>query len=784
MLKKVLSFLCVALILVSGLTLSPKDVVKGAASYFDEQILFTSGQDGYTLYRIPGVVITSNGTIIAYCEAREGRNDLDPLDVILKRSTDGGDTWQTRVKIADGVSTGDTMNNPIMVAEKNNGNVHFFYCKNYNEVYYRKSTDHGVTWSAPINMTSLFNQYKAEYNWLTIGTGPGHGIQLENGRLLIPFWFSDSTEISSVSTIYSDDSGMTWNRGEVIMNTPTTGGIGEPVVVQLYDDSVMMNLRNASTEKLRAKTISSNGISTWSIPALEDELTDPACFGSIQRLTDKSGYHNNRILFSNINNPTSRSNLTVKMSMDEGESWTYSKTICTDRSAYSDLNVSADKNTIFCLYEKGLGTETYKYLALARFNLEWLTNGEQSLDPISGPAPTIPVAPSPNIDEHWNSLSAWTTGGGGTRVIQPQGQLHIADNTGTGVHVDMNNISIPQSYTLEFKAKINNFTSGDINTSPYPTTLGTKVRDGVYMLKLDFRTNGIYATTNFNTWSQVKAITIDTNWHEWKVAVKHGIAEVFMDGVSQCKFAMASSTAGDHMQHTALGTSADSVDAQVEYTRLYTGEPKSAPVGIWNLNETSGTVASDSSGNLNSGAVNGAVWATGYKSNGLGFDGVNDFVDVGNKSNLQFGIGDFTASAWVKTDTISSDRFIFWYGDVGNDKPQWWVKLVSGNISFAIDGISNPGSNSVVTNNAPVSVGQWTHVTVIRKNQEIKIFINGTENNTGISSNIPDVTSTSNSLTIGKDKNGTTRYWDGMIDEVRLYDRALSNAEVQAVYNQ
>ncbi len=752
--------------------------------YFTEQNLFTKNQGGYTLFRIPGIVVTGNGTVIAYCEARAGRNDRDPMDILMRRSLDGGSTWQSSVKLADGVSTGDTINNPLMVAEKDSGTVHFFYCFDYSKVYYRKSTDHGATWSSPVEMTGLFNGYKTEYDWVAIGTGPGHGIQLSSGRLLIPCWFADSetSGISVVTTIYSDDSGATWHRGGILHQDAVTKNLNEPVAVELADGSVMMNIRNSSTEKLRAVTTSATGIGGWSAPVLDQALYDPTCFGSIARLTDESGYYTNRLIFSNINNPDGRSNLTVRMSMDEGETWAYSRPIASGRAAYSDLAVSADRKTIFCLYEKGQGTETYQYLTLARFNLEWLTNGEQSLDPLSGPPVTYPQPPETNVDEHWNSLSAWTTGGGGSRSISPAGQLKLSDATGTGVHVDKNVIEIPQSYTLEFKAKITDFTSQSINNEPNPTSLGTKVRDGVYMLKLELRADGIYATTNFNAWAKVKDVAIDTGWHAWKVVVNHGMAQMYMDGQWQCRFPLAPSTASDHMQHSALGTSADAVSAQVEYTRLYTGEAKAAPVGRWRLNESSGSTAADSSGNGNNGAVIGAVWAAGYQSNGLRFDGVDDYVDAGNLSCLQFGKGDFTAAAWVKPDAIGGDRFVFWYGDVGNDKPQWWLRLIGGDAQFAVDGTSNPGSNSAVTASAPFAAGQWTHVAVTRSGHELTVYINGVKSAGSVCTNVPDVSSTSGTLTIGRDKNGVTRYWDGMMDEVVVYDRALSGGEVYGLY--
>ncbi|MGG1513828.1 sialidase family protein [Paenibacillus oryzisoli] len=968
---KLLTITGAAALILAGSLVAPGQPAQAAeAPFYNETVLFESTVDGYAQYRIPGVVVTGNGTVITYAEARKTTSDWADIDIYMRRSTDGGATWEPRVKLVDGVTTANTINNPVMIAEKNSGTVHFLYCKEYNQAFYRKSTDNGATWSAPVEITSVFNQFKTEFNWAAFATGPGHGIQLNNGRLLVPVWLTLNTSHAPgvVSTIYSDDGGATWNRGEILWDTPDIPSPNETTSVQLTNGSVMLNMRNSTTvSPSRSSAVSLNGSSEWTTPKLEPSLPDPNDYGSIVRFTDQSGFYSNRLLFSNTNNPGDRSNLTVKMSMDEGSSWTYSKVLAATGAAYSDLAVSNDKKTIYCYYEKWNGTLKYHYLVLARFNLEWLTDGEQSLDPLSGPAPSFPAIPTVNMDEPWNNASAWSVSGGAT--ISPAGQLSLSSNTGTISSVNRTDLSIPQTYTLEFKAKIDDFTNGAIGVSPYPASLATKIGDGKYRLMLDFRTDGIYVIDNYGEWRQLKAVALNSSWHVWKVAAQHGVAEVYMDGVSQGRFAMQSGNYGDVVQHWVLGTSsdaasahleysklyteppvaaetsavnldeswknvsawtiagsaavspagqlnlssntgtissvsrtdlaipqaytlefrakiddfsnetigvspfpaslatkvgdgqyrlmldfrpngiyamtsydvwtqikavtldsawhqwkvrvtsgtaevymdgvyqaafamqagsysdvlqhwvlgssADAVNAHIESTRLYTNLPSSAPVGYWKFNETSGTAASDSSGNGHAGTVyNGAVWAAGKAGGGLNFDGTNDYVDVGNKVSLQFGKGDFTAAAWVKTDTVSGNRFIFWYGDVGTDVPSWWVQMQAGKLAFQVDGTSAPTGNFVSTDTAVLPLGVWTHIAVTREASIIRIYVNGVETKGIYTSSIPDVTSASNGLVIGKDKNGTTRYWDGMIDEVRVYDRSLSSTEVQALWGQ
>ena len=128
---------------------------------------------------------------------------------------------------------------------------------------------------------------------------------------------------------------------------------------------------------------------------------------------------------------------------------------------------------------------------------------------------------------------------------------------------------IPQTYTLEFKAKIDDFYEGEAKGDPYPASLGIKINDGIYSLMLDLRKDGIYAVTNTGSWSKTKAVPIDDDWHVWKVVVNHGIAEVFMDDKSKAKFAMQSSVKPDVVQHWNCSVGSDVVSAYVEYTNLY-----------------------------------------------------------------------------------------------------------------------------------------------------------------------------------------------------------------------
>ena len=388
------------------------------------QHLFEGGTKGYQTYRIPGIVVTQKGTLLAWCEARKEKGDWADIDILMRRSTDGGKTWNEPVVLADaqeaedndavtasasvvhGETEGATANNPVMIVDSN-GLIHFIHCVEYSKAYYQYSSDDGLSFSSPVEITSVFEQFRDRYPWKVIATGPGHGIQLDSERLLVPLWMStgegaNGHRPSVVATIYSDNHGKSWQAGDIAIQhqAPFFYATGQPqvvinpsetVAVQLADGRVMLNARTESPEHFRVTTVSKDGIADWSTPRFDTALYDPVCLASVVRLTETPAYRQNRILFANPdsqsnprkigNSIPTRQNLTVKMSYDEGKTWPVEKVIEPGISAYSDMAVAADK-TIYLLFEnQGMENNQYhsKYLTLATFTVAWLTGGKDSI---------------------------------------------------------------------------------------------------------------------------------------------------------------------------------------------------------------------------------------------------------------------------------------------------------------------------------------------------------------------------------------------------------------------
>jgi sialidase-1 len=257
--------------------------------------------------------------------------------------------------------------------------------------FYLRSEDDGRTFSRPIEITRTFEGFRPQYNWKVIAIGPGHGIQLRNGRLLVPVWLS-TAETSPhspnvVATIYSDDHGQTWRPSRIaIMGGGEITNPNETAAVQLANGHVMLNVRSTSKRHRRVVVTSPDGATRWSAPRFQEELAEPICFGSIVRYGPTSRRGPNRLLFVNPDSllrdgqpgepgqSRDRRNLTVQLSEDDGATWTVKRVLDPGWAGYADINVGADQ-AIYVLYERGHPDEPRLRIAaltLVKFPLSWI----------------------------------------------------------------------------------------------------------------------------------------------------------------------------------------------------------------------------------------------------------------------------------------------------------------------------------------------------------------------------------------------------------------------------
>lgn len=370
--------------------------------FVTKQVLFEEKTDGFSLYRIPGIVVTARGTILAYCEARKLREaDRGEIEIHMRRSVDGGETFSPAQQIAHmgprlprnphmsekkrGKNMGgpeeQTVNNPMAIAGRD-GLVHMVYCVEYARAFYMVSEDDGVSWSDPVEITYAMEGFRDELDWQVIASGPGHGIQMENGRLAVPFWMTTYEEDAPLGkaacVIYSDDNGDSWKTGEIAIR-----GGGEPNMAQLADGRVILTSRNSHERNRRLASYSQDGATKWSSPRIVEDLLEPGCMAGMVAYSGGDRKSEPVLLFSNPNTTqrkhSARHDVTIKLSRDGGLTWPTEKLLEDGPSAYSDLAVMPD-GTILCFYESGVDPPkvkrnrdwAYANLILARFNLAWI----------------------------------------------------------------------------------------------------------------------------------------------------------------------------------------------------------------------------------------------------------------------------------------------------------------------------------------------------------------------------------------------------------------------------
>lgn len=363
------------------------------------QDLFEARTNGYHTYRIPGIISTGQGTVLVSCEARPGGGgDYDCNDVLVRRSVDGGRTFSPFVKLVDHKRWGPgPIGNFVMVDDRDSGRLVALFCHDYARVFVIYSEDAGLHWTEPKEITDTLKGFQSEYDWKVCATGPGHGLQLQNGRMIVPIWMADDSggtpgghrahRPSAVAVIFSDDGGLNWERGAIVcrhgdqLAGETVVNPSETMAVELEDGRVLLNLRTESAPRRRLTAVSADGGGEWGAFRWDPELVDPICMASAIRHSWAEQGQPGRILFTNPNTleqtmtdwALDRKQLTVRLSEDDGQSWTASRLIEGGPSGYSDLAVLPD-GTILCLYECDIVTRMCddRYLRLARFDLDWV----------------------------------------------------------------------------------------------------------------------------------------------------------------------------------------------------------------------------------------------------------------------------------------------------------------------------------------------------------------------------------------------------------------------------
>jgi sialidase-1 len=348
-----------------------------AAPLFEQTDVFISRRDGYFAYRIPAIETAPDGSLLAFAEARK-HNLGDPgfqkqdIDLVMKRSTNGGRTWSA-MKVIEDPGERWSAANPSTLVDRDTKRVWLFYLRGKPERntytaragtddvqnFARTSDDNGVTWSDPVDLTAMARDL-TDTKWRTSVMGPGGAMQTRDGKLAIPVW---RFEPWGVFAVVSEDHGKTWRRGELV---PGVSG-DECQLVELADGRWLFDIRQQRGDH-RFRATTSDGGKTWSQPRAGEKVSRVAC--AIERYTLKSnGDDRDRLLWTGPKGPQ-RSNLVARVSYDEGATFRNERAISTGPAAYSDLTILNDK-TVGVLWERGTNAG-YQFITFTRFNREWL----------------------------------------------------------------------------------------------------------------------------------------------------------------------------------------------------------------------------------------------------------------------------------------------------------------------------------------------------------------------------------------------------------------------------
>ena len=366
-------------------------------SLMHRTVLHAQGQDGVGYYRIPGLVVTNAGTLIASFDIRYGGSAPDlpaDIDIGIRRSTDGGISWTPMQLIMDydknaAGSSGNGIADPSLLVDKVTGRIWCAALWSFGnrgwsgsgpgltpaetgQFLLNYSDDDGLTWSAPVSITPQVKNPA----WRLYFQGPGKGICLRDGTLVYPAQFKDASNVAFSNMMYSKDRGVTW-QNTLAANPSGSPHTNEAQIVELDDGNLLISMKNFNSNKQRLWCVYSWNHATqtidqgsWGTPWYSQN--DPTVQGSVERYRSvRDGHPYSAVLFANPDSAIAREKMSVRVSLDEGLTWPYKRQIDTRRAAYSCMSILPDGD-IGLFYETG-DVSSIDDLVFMRFPIEWIT---------------------------------------------------------------------------------------------------------------------------------------------------------------------------------------------------------------------------------------------------------------------------------------------------------------------------------------------------------------------------------------------------------------------------
>ncbi len=354
-------------------------------------VIYQPGDYGSTNYRIPAIITAKDGSLVITTDKRKfNEADLpEDIDIVCNRSTDGGRTWSEPYTIAQGTGVNHGFGDCALAwSNDENGLIAGFvggpglwYSTPSNPIrtYICKSYDNGQTWTEPEDITNfIFGDnciVPEQRTWRASFFGSGNGLRTSTGRIIFVAAIRETTaQVLYNHAVYSDDNGQTWH----VSGRASSSG-DEAKVTELVDGRILMSIRHAGN---RWYNISEDGGETWQ-PTTSTwyDITAPACNGDMIRYTSVNQGHDKNRLMHSVPYGTQRTDVTVYVSYDEGETWPVKKCIVPYSSAYSSLCVLPDGTIGLYVEEAYAGASGYSTV-FYNFSLDWLTDGNDNFDPL------------------------------------------------------------------------------------------------------------------------------------------------------------------------------------------------------------------------------------------------------------------------------------------------------------------------------------------------------------------------------------------------------------------
>jgi sialidase-1 len=793
-----------------------------APAAVSQQVLFQRGTFGAACYRIPAIVRTKAGTLLAFAEKRSAGaswcNDVGDIDVVMRRSFDNGRTWvppesEPPDVVLEGTdsdpSAPATRGNPVPIVDERTGRIILLTTYNPSSTslprtpYVQVNDNDGApgSWSTARSLGDEIDMP----SWGWYATGPSHGIQLMRGphagRLVVGVYFTapdadgDGSLDPGAAIVYSDDGGDTWVRGATDIRPTSDLHPGELSLFERVNGEIYAVAREDTgvASGSRAFAVSNDGGATFAAPfAIAPDLaTTRKVQGSTLRLrAADDGDRYNRVLFSSPADPTLRKRMTIWSSYDEGGSWASvtPTQITADRSGYSDMTVLGS-GEIGLLYEAGADAGD----ARDEIRFTRLTENDLGLpDEYSGLV-------SPDLSGADNDARLR---GGATLGTGRFDEAVTLDGVDDYVHVPFaESLAIGAS---EFTAMA--WIRYGVSTADQAILWAYNQGDYAQVwLRAEPNSKRIrgFIQSGSGTASVASAgAYADNVWHHVALQRAAGQLRLWVDGVMVASSAAPSGSispnrpfkmyAGQRMDGTQR------FRGQLDEVRIYRRALSGAEIGdirarnavtapgaVLRLPFTANSPTTpDTSGAGNLAFVRGGATVRGGRfGNALGLDGVDDYIHLPYSGSLDLDAADFTVSAWIRYTGDTTKHAIFWAYGWGSATGQIWLRAHPAE-NRLVTRVESPSGFASFGTPATYGDGEWHHVVLQRTADQLSLWVDGVK--VATAPGLPGSVTAGHDggilgLFVGRRPDGADRFI-GEVDELRIYNRALDASELAEIY--